>query len=143
VARADLIRRPEPERVAHIVCEEAELTAEGGFAVKGWAVASSSVADIRIELDGETIGVTTPVESRPDVANRYPRVETARTAGFRLRRALGTRFDGDHVVRLTVRGRDGEQASCRSPPRPITIFASNSPPSPTPAVCHRNAFSYR
>jgi ADP-heptose:LPS heptosyltransferase/GT2 family glycosyltransferase len=109
------LRRRAAETTARLSCDEVMLTDRGQFAIKGWAIASSGVAAITIELDEEVIGTAMPVEDRPDVGNRYPRVPGAPRAGFRFARDLGARFEGEHVVRLTVRGQGGEENAIFQP----------------------------
>ena len=103
-------RRRSPE-VIKLLCEEASLSAEGGFAVKGWAVCSSNIEALTVTLDDVVVGNATVDESRPDVGNRYPNTPAARRAGFRLVRALGQPFTGEHVVQLTMIGTDGRRKS--------------------------------
>ncbi len=115
LVRPAQLRRRAPETVARLNCDEVTLTDHGHFAIKGWAVCSSGVAGVDIELDGEPIGVALAAEDRPDIGNLYPCVVGAPRAGFRLERALGGRFTGDHVVRLMLRGVDGEETTIFQP----------------------------
>ena len=103
-------RRRSPD-VIKLLCEEAGLSADGGFAVKGWAVCSPDVEALTVTLDDVVVGNAKVDESRPDVGNRYPNTPSARRAGFRLVRALGQPFTGEHVVQLTVIGKDGRRKS--------------------------------
>ena len=109
--RPERVQRQRAEPLANLACEEALLAADGEFFVKGWAVASSGVADIRIELDEVPVATITPNEQRPDVGNRYPDLPDAARAGFRLRRRLASVVPGAHLVRIFVRGRAGEEYS--------------------------------
>jgi ADP-heptose:LPS heptosyltransferase/GT2 family glycosyltransferase len=101
--------RPAPETLAKAACEELRLTQDGILAVKGWAIASSGVAAIQIWLGDVEVATTTPSEERPDVGNSYPRVAGAGLSGFRLQRRLHGRHEGEHTLRITVRGRQGEE----------------------------------
>ncbi len=114
LARPDRPLRRAAESVAMVACEEVGLTESGDLFVKGWAVASSGVVGIDIELDEVLAGTAMPDEERPDVGNRFARIAGAHHSGFRFSRRLERRFSGDHVVRLTVRGRAGEENSCFS-----------------------------
>ncbi len=109
IAVAPVVRRRQrPEGTVHFHCDAISLTKDGALYIKGWAVCPSGVQTIDIELGDEMIGQAEPGEERPDVGNHFPQIAGARTAGFRfLGRAAG-RCDGEYLVRVTVRGRDGE-----------------------------------
>jgi ADP-heptose:LPS heptosyltransferase/GT2 family glycosyltransferase len=109
------LRRRAPESVVRLSCEEAHLTEDGQLAVKGWAICSSGIAAIRVELDEEPLGAAMTGEDRPDVGNRYPRVAGAPTSGFRFAAKLGRQFEGEHVLRLVARGGDGEESAVFQP----------------------------
>ena len=111
LARPQRLRRPPAESVARLGCEEMLLTAAGHLAIRGWAVCSSGVAAVEVELDGAAVGIAQLGQDRPDIGNRYPRVPAARQAGFFLEQERGRGFAGDHVLRLTLRGQAGELAT--------------------------------
>jgi ADP-heptose:LPS heptosyltransferase/GT2 family glycosyltransferase len=94
-----------------LLCEEACLSADGGFGVKGWAICAPEIEALTVTLDDVVVGNVMVDESRPDVGNRYPNIPSARRAGFRLVRSLGQPFTGEHVMQLTVIGTDGRRKS--------------------------------
>jgi ADP-heptose:LPS heptosyltransferase/GT2 family glycosyltransferase len=115
LARPGAVRRRAREQVANIVCDEVDLTENGRLAVKGWAVVSSGAPHVQVHLGETLVGVVTPTEDRPDVGNNFPLIPAARRSGFRLERQLEGAFTGDHVVRLSVTGREGEESACYQP----------------------------
>jgi ADP-heptose:LPS heptosyltransferase/GT2 family glycosyltransferase len=138
LVRPERLRRRPPENVVRLSCEEASLTGDGQLAVKGWAICSAGIADIRIELDEEPLGAAMIGEDRSDVGNRYPRIPGAPTSGFRFAAALGRRFEGEHVLRLVARGRDGEESVVFQPvaarPAPPVPYAPPHEPPPQAAA---------
>jgi ADP-heptose:LPS heptosyltransferase/GT2 family glycosyltransferase len=111
VERPARVQRPAREKLAKVAIEECRLTDDGIFAIKGWGVATSGVTNITVAIDDTEFAATTPGEERADVGNSYPRAVGAGMSGFRLQRRLEGRFEGEHIVRVTVRGHDGEHNS--------------------------------
>ena len=109
LVRPPQVRRARPAPVSELQCEEVFLSADGVLAVKGWAVCSSGIAEIAVELDGAMVGRATLAEPRPDVANQYPLVRTAERAGFCLVQRLAEPVSGRHTLRITADGEAGEQ----------------------------------
>ena len=142
------IQRRRPRDVVKLLCEEACLSVDGGFAIKGWAVCSPEVEALTVTLDDVVVGNATVEESRPDVGNRYPQVPSARRAGFRLVRALGQSFTGEHIVQLTVIGRDGRRKSISQvlqtlPSLPPHFAQQLPPPSASPRQARSGAEAIR
>jgi ADP-heptose:LPS heptosyltransferase/GT2 family glycosyltransferase len=102
---------PASTAIIKLLCEEACLSADGGFGVRGWAVCSPEIEALTVTLDEIVVGNAMVDESRPDVGNRYPQIASAHRAGFSLVRALGQPFTGEHVMQLTVIGTDGRRKS--------------------------------
>jgi ADP-heptose:LPS heptosyltransferase/GT2 family glycosyltransferase len=139
LARPGTVRRRAREVVANIVCDEVDLTEDGRLAVKGWAVVSSGAAQVRVHLGEVLVGVVTPAEDRPDVGNSFPLLPAARRSGFRLERRLEGAFTGDHVVRLSVAGRDGEESACF---QPVVARPWVDEPVPPPPPVDLEAFKF-
>ena len=109
IAVAPVVRRR--ERAAGAIqfhCDAIALAEDGALYIKGWAVCPSGVLGIDVEIGDEAVGQAEPGEERPDVGNHFPQIASARTAGFRFLGRVGGRCAGEYVVRLTVRGREGE-----------------------------------
>lgn len=109
--------------------------------VEGWAFSPKGLDSIEIQIDGATVGVTTPKRSRPDVATAIPGAPA--DTGFYYRFAPGS-FSRSQAT-LTVRfkqNRGGEVASDPilipnvHSPEPGTSTAPESTPSPLPAPIH-------
>ncbi len=100
---------PAPESLVRAECEEALLTVAGRLVTKGWAICSSGVAGVRIELDGKAVGTVEPAEDRPDVGAQFGQIAGSRQSGFRFSAELGRRVEGQHTVRIVVLGRAGEE----------------------------------
>jgi len=109
VTAAPVIRRREqaaPE--IHFHCDSLSLSEDGALYVKGWAVCPSGTDSIEIDLGDEALGLAELGDDRPDVGNHFPLIPSARTAGFRFLGRSMRRREGEHIARLTVRGREGE-----------------------------------
>ena len=79
------------------------LTDDGMLIAEGWAFSGLGIEVIAIELDDEAVGEAVVGLSRPDVGNAYPSIASARWGGFRISKNLGRRFEGEHMIVLTVR----------------------------------------
>ncbi len=107
---------PAPASV-RFFCDSAALTEDGVLRVKGWALCRAGTASLRVHLDATDLGEATLGEDRPDVALAFPDDAAARTSGFRFTARLGRACEGEHLVRLVVSGRDGEQHEAEVPVR--------------------------
>jgi len=94
-------------------CDVASVDSRGNVLASGWAIAESGVVGIGIDLDGALLGDAKIGLARPDVGNRFPRVPSARNAGFQFSHELGVALDGEHT--LTFRVRDGSGAEQEIP----------------------------
>ncbi len=101
-------RRERQAAVVEFHCDGIGLTGDGALFLKGWAVCSSGVAAIEVDVGEENIGVAELGDERPDVGNHFPLIASARNAGFRFLGRVPHRCEGEYVVRATVFGRDGE-----------------------------------
>ncbi len=109
VTAAPIIRRREPAAPEiHFHCDSLSLTEDGALYVKGWAVCPSGTTAIDVDLGEEALGQADLGDDRPDVGNHFPLIPGARTAGFRFLGRSMVRREGEHIARLTLRGRDGE-----------------------------------
>jgi ADP-heptose:LPS heptosyltransferase/GT2 family glycosyltransferase len=109
VTAAPVVRRREqvaPE--IHFHCDLLSLTEDGALYLKGWAVCPSGTTAIDVDLGDEALGQAELGDDRPDVGHHFPSMPGARTAGFRFLGRSMVRREGEHIARLTVRGRDGE-----------------------------------
>ncbi len=91
-------------------CDEAELTGDGVLSLNGWAVCASGIAQVRVLLDGDDVGLATFGHERLDVASIHPDIRMARLSGFRFAQPVGMRFTGVHEVRVIVCGAQGGEA---------------------------------
>ncbi len=129
-------------------CDVVHLTENGNLAVLGWAACPSGVRQIEVELDGEPVGSVELGGARPDVGNNYPEIPGARNAGFRFRAALGRDCAGERLLRLTIRGAEGEERvvlhSVRAQPAPAVGALAKEVPAirshlETPSVTDKHA----
>ncbi|MBV9735716.1 MAG: glycosyltransferase [Acidisphaera sp.] len=93
----------------HVCCDSFSLRPDGAMAVAGWAVSESGITALTVELDGTPVGEAEIGRSRPDVGNRFPRIPSARRAGFRFSRSVERRLEGEHRVLVRVQNGAGEQ----------------------------------
>lgn len=98
-------------------CDDLQLSEDGMLSVIGWAVCQPGIEAIAIDLDGVFVGFAETGRDRPDVGSHFPLLPSAGKAGFRFFGALGARYEGDHVVRITIRGQDGETQAIDRPVR--------------------------
>ena len=50
--------------------------------IRGWALASSGVKEVRVYIDGKDLGTVPYGTSRPDVNNVHPGYSSGNNAGF-------------------------------------------------------------
>ncbi|MDR3533530.1 MAG: glycosyltransferase family 9 protein [Rhodopila sp.] len=93
----------EPPGEIHMYCDVAELTGDGTLTLNGWAVCAIGVAQVRVLVNDEDVGLATFGHERPDVGNIYPDVPAARLSGFRFKQRISDWFEGEHDVRVVVR----------------------------------------
>ena len=104
------IRRRSSNAVAgaNFCLDTAVVNTLGRVSVSGWAVSEFGVTDIVVELDGVSIGSAQTGLPRPDVGNRFPRIASARNAGFRFTQELGCEMSGEHLLNLRMHEGNGE-----------------------------------
>jgi ADP-heptose:LPS heptosyltransferase/GT2 family glycosyltransferase len=94
--------RAEASSEIRVLCDEAELHSDGSLRVSGWAVCAAGIAQVRILLDEEEIGLAAFGYERSDVGAIFANIPMARLSGFRFERRLGQGFEGKHIVRVVV-----------------------------------------
>ncbi len=127
--------RPRQKSVTAAVsahCDVVHLTENGNLTVVGWAACLSGVRQIEVELDGLVVGSAELGGARPDVGNNYPDIPSARNSGFRFRATLGRNCTGERLLRLIIRGIEGEERvvlhSVRAQPAPVAGAPANEAP---------------
>ena len=93
---------------ANFCLDSASVNTAGRVAVSGWAVSEFGVTDIVVEFDGKSIGSAQTKLPRPDVGNRFPRIASARHAGFHFTHDLGFEISGEHLLNLRMHEGNGE-----------------------------------
>jgi O-antigen biosynthesis protein len=108
---AAALRAQQQEIAAKIemYCDATELTGDGRLSLDGWAVCASGIVQVRVLLDGEDAGLATFGHERLDVGGIHPDIKMAHLAGFRFDQRVGTRFEGEHELRVIVSGAQGGQ----------------------------------
>ncbi len=110
VAVAPVVRRRDRVAAAvHFHCDAISLSEDGTLYLKGWAVCPTGTQAIEIALGEEAIGEAQLGGERADVGNAYPLVPGSRNAGFHFLGRSAARQEGEQVVRITLRGRGGEE----------------------------------
>jgi len=118
VTKRSVTRKTSTLAGTQFCCDIASLDSRGRIMVSGWAVAESGVVGIGIELDGVPIGDAKAGLPRPDVGNRFPRIASARNAGFRFSHELGVEIEGEHSLTFRVRDGAGEEQTI-----PLPVYA--------------------
>ncbi len=104
-----VIRRPQQgQSTIRLHTDLVSLDEDGAVALSGWAVCSSGIAGIEVELGGVSLGFATCGGDRPDVGNHFPQIPSARSAGFRFAGGGLQPVSGEQIVRVIVRGNEGE-----------------------------------
>jgi lipopolysaccharide heptosyltransferase II len=118
---------PPPALPAEIVmyCDAAELTGDGVLSLDGWAVCVAGIAQVRVLLDDEDVGLATFGHQREDVGRIHPDIPMAHLAGFRFERSVGARFEGRYEVRVVVCGAQGGEIQ-----KQIAVVATEVAPPP-------------
>ncbi len=116
LAAPAVIRRPaRGDASIHFHCDNISLSRHGELGISGWAVCQAGVETIQIDIDDEPAGAAELGMDRPDVGNHFPQMPNARAAGFRFSKGLGRLYTGEHMVRLVLRGRGGEERAVLHP----------------------------
>lgn len=113
------IRRSQTKEVTHCFFDTVSLTEDGKLSGIGWAVCPSGIEAIALTLGDYDAGVAEIGLDRPDVGNRFSSIPSARKAGFRFAVSLPGRFEGEHILQLTVHGAGGEQHNLLQPVRAV------------------------
>jgi ADP-heptose:LPS heptosyltransferase/GT2 family glycosyltransferase len=116
-----VIKRLQHREVTHCFFDSVSLTEDGVLAGIGWAVCPTGVEAITLTLGAHDAGRAEIGLERPDVGNRFSSIPSARRAGFRFSVTLPGRFEGEHILQLTVRGMAGEQHSVLQPVRALGV----------------------
>src|SRR5579863_2879395 len=111
------LEQPQPGTV--ILADESLL----GF---GWALASSPITAIEVELDGQLLCSAVTGLARTDVAEAHPDHPHSARAGFTFVTRLPPRASGAADLRLIVRTATGERPFVL----PIEIAGGAEPPRP-------------
>ncbi len=77
--------------------------------IEGWALARTGVAAIDVRLDNIPIGDAQYGRPREDVSAAYPDWQNALRSGYIFHFPLHALLDGQHLVTLIIRARNGQQ----------------------------------
>jgi len=121
------IRRVQTREVTHCFFDGVSLTEDGKLSGIGWAVCPSGIEAIALTLGDHDAGLAEIGLDRPDVGNRFASIPSARRAGFRFAVSLPGRFEGEHILQLTVRGLGGEEHNLLQPVRAVPAEAAAAP----------------
>jgi ADP-heptose:LPS heptosyltransferase/GT2 family glycosyltransferase len=80
----------------------------GRLTIEGWALARSGIAAIEVLLDGKRLGDAHCGLARQDVGVAFPDWVDAVRSGYAFHCPPRSLRNGDHVVRLNVRARNGD-----------------------------------
>jgi len=102
-------RHPKAAAAVEMSCEVADLSTDGVLTVQGWAVCPDGIAQIRVLFDERDVGLAAFGHERQDVAKIYPDIPMSYLSGFKFQCRLGEHFEGDHDIRVVVRGALGSE----------------------------------
>ncbi len=103
------------------------LTGDGWLEVSGWAVCALGIAQVRVLVDDNPVGLATYGHDRPDVGAAFPDIAHAGLSGFKFRQRLADRFDGEHIVSIVVKNLAGEEKSDTVPATATAIAVEAAP----------------
>ena len=75
--------------------------------LRGWALASSGVKEVRVYIDGKDLGTVNYGTTRTDVNNAYPGYPSGNNAGFEGTVNLGGMATGDKKLKVKITANDG------------------------------------
>ena len=114
-----------PSAELHAACERCLRLPDGTFAISGWACCFPGVIGVTLALDdGPEVAADIGI-SRPDIGNRFPRIPSARQAGFAFRGRLAGPLGVPRVVEIRLRSADGRR---RVLAHPLDADAPDSSP---------------
>ena len=108
-------RNPAMARNGNFCLDIATVSTAGRVVVAGWAVSEFGINDLVVELDGRPIGSAKTGLPRPDVGNRFPRIASARLAGFHFMHETNAALAGEHLITLRMFEGNGEERSILLP----------------------------
>jgi ADP-heptose:LPS heptosyltransferase/GT2 family glycosyltransferase len=86
-----------------ICCDECTLMSDGTLVVVGWVLGGDAICEITVSFDRDRLGMAMLGQSRPDIANRFPRHPFGLYPGFDFKHRLPAPITGRHIVSLMVR----------------------------------------
>ena len=118
--RTVLIERPEPEPDAlpqfrfeidnpRVVAGMSVKPISGRLTIEGWALARSGMEGVDVLLDDQRLGEAHYGGARQDVGAAFPDWPGALRSGLAFHCPPRSLRDGEHVVQLTLRARNGEE----------------------------------
>ena len=110
-------KRAAPQRdvAINLFCDTIELATDGWLMAEGWAICPAETEEITVELNGVEVGSAEIGRERADVGNLFPALPHARKAGFAFRKVTKAVSEGEHMIVLRVRDRDGGEAEIPLP----------------------------
>ena len=87
------------------------VTAKGTLKVRGWALDSSGVKEVRVFVDGKDLGTITYGTSRSDVNKAYPGYSSGDNAGFEGIVDISTISTGNKKLTVKITANDGTTQS--------------------------------
>ena len=83
------------------------VTTTGELKIRGWAVASSGIKEVRVYVNGIDLGTITYGTTRTDVNKVYPGYSSGNNAGFEGTINLGGMSTGEKTLKIKITANDG------------------------------------
>ena len=83
------------------------ITAKGSLKIRGWAVASSGIKEVRVYVDGKDLGTVTYGTTRTDVNKAYPGYSSGNNAGFEGTVNISSISSGSKKLTVKITANDG------------------------------------
>jgi hypothetical protein len=103
-------------------CDEAHLTGDGILSLNGWATCKAGIAQVRVLLDDEDVGLAVYGHERLDVGRIFSSIPMSHLSGFKFERRIRDRVSGQYSVRVIVCNMRNEQSQ-----KEMTVVATALP----------------
>jgi ADP-heptose:LPS heptosyltransferase/GT2 family glycosyltransferase len=103
-------------------CDEAHLTGDGILSLNGWATCKAGIAQVRVTLDDNEVGLAVYGHERLDVGRIFPAIPMSHLSGFKFDQKVRDQASGQFTVRVIVCNMRNEQSS-----KELTVVATPLP----------------
>ncbi len=137
-AEAEARARDEAAAKIEMYCDEAHLTGDGILSLNGWATCKVGIAQVRVTLDDEDVGLAAYGHERLDVGRIFAAIPMSHLSGFKFDRKVREQASGEFTVRVIVCNMRNEQSRKElkvvATPLPDTVLGTSPGMAARPAA---------